>query len=39
VFKGRRFFRRLKQLVKLPKRAQRPLLKSMDMYLEVAEKR
>lgn len=39
TFKDRRFFRRLERLEKLPKRAQQALLKTIDAYLEAAERR
>lgn len=37
-FKDRRFFRRLQRIERLPKRAKQTLLKTIDLYLEGAEK-
>ena len=39
IFKDRRFIRRLERIDKLPKRAKDALLKTIDTYLEGAEKR
>ena len=38
-FQDRRFFRRLQRIEKLPKRAKQALLKTIDLYLEGAERR
>jgi hypothetical protein len=37
-FQDRRFFRRLQRIEKLPKRAKQTLLKTIDVYLEGAER-
>jgi transcriptional regulator with XRE-family HTH domain len=39
AFQDRRLFRRLQRIEKLPKRAKQTLLKTIDIYLEGAEKR
>ena len=39
IFKDRRFVRRLQRIEKLPKRAKQALLKTIDTYLDGAEKR
>jgi hypothetical protein len=38
VFKDRRFIRRLERIEKLPKRAKQALIKTIDTYLDGAEK-
>jgi transcriptional regulator with XRE-family HTH domain len=38
-FQDRRFFRRLQRIEKLPKRAKQTLLKTIDVYLDGAERR
>jgi hypothetical protein len=39
LFSDRRFIRRLERIEKLPKRAQQALLKTIDTYLDGAERR
>jgi transcriptional regulator with XRE-family HTH domain len=39
LFKDRRFIRRMERIEKLPKRAKQALIKTIDTYLDGAEKR